>query len=187
MAGVDLERLKIDLLTILKKDAFFKERIVLSSGKSSDYYIDSRIVTLSPQGAYLTAAIILELIRDDKVQAIGGPTLGADPIAGAIAALSFIHKIPINTFIVRKTPKSHGKMRQIEGPALEKGSKVILIDDVATTGKSLVESIRLLRQEGIEVDRAIVLIDRQEGAQENLDKEKCPLISIFKSSDFLNE
>ena len=184
MEKAKLQRLKAELLQILKKEAFFKEKIVLSSGKTSDYYIDGRIVTLSPEGAYLTAAVILELVKDEDIQAIGGPTLGADPIVGAIASLSFINKCPINTFIVRKSPKSHGKMRQIEGPTLKKGSKVILIDDVATTGKSLVEAIKLLGREQIEVKKAIVLIDRQEGARENLDKENCPLISIFKTEDF---
>ena len=181
----ELVKLKFELLQILKKDAFFKEKITLSSGKSSDYYIDARLVTLSAQGAYLTAAIILDMIKDEDICAIGGPTLGADPIVGAIAATSFINKNPINTFIVRKAPKAYGKMRQTEGPALEKNSKVILIDDVATTGKSLIESISFLRQEQVEVKKAIVLIDRQEGAKENLDKENCPLIAIFKSSDFL--
>jgi len=184
MKNTNLEQLKADLLDILKKQAFFKERVVLSSGKASDYYIDGRLVTLSPKGAYLSAAVILELIKDEGIQAIGGPTLGADPIVGAIASLSFINKKPINTFIIRKNPKSHGKMRQIEGPQINKGAKVILIDDVATTGKSLVEAVEVLRQEAIEVKKAIVLIDRQEGARENLDKENCPLISIFKTEDF---
>ena len=187
MRKTELEKLKADLLGFLKKAAFVREKIVLSSGKTSDYYIDGRLVTLSAKGAYLSAAVILELIRDEDIQAIGGPTIGADPIVGAIAALSFVNKCPINTFLVRKTPKTHGKMKQIEGPVLKTGSKVILIDDVATSGKSLIEAIRLLRQEQIEVKKAIVLIDRQEGARENLEKENCRLEVIFKSSDFLNE
>jgi len=185
MPTENLVSLKQKLLDILKKDAFFRERIVLSSGKESNFYIDARLVTLTSQGAFLTASIILELIKDQKIDAIGGPTLGADPIAGALATLSHINQKPLNTFIVRKAPKPHGRMRHIEGPALEAGSRVILIDDVATTGKSLVEAIEKLKEDGVKVLEAIVLVDRQEGAAESLAKVDCPLVSIFNSSDFL--
>lgn len=178
--------IKQKLLIILKRDAFFKQKIVLSSGKESSFYIDCRLVTLTSEGAFLTASIILELIKDLKIDAIGGPTLGADPIVGALAVLSHLENKPLNTFIVRKSPKPHGRMQHIEGPALQTGAKVILIDDVATTGRSLVESIEKLKQDGIQVLKAIVLVDRQEGAVENLAKQNCPLVSIFNSSDFLS-
>jgi len=178
--------LKQKLLTILKKDAFFRERIVLSSGKESNFYIDARLVTLTSEGAFLTASIILELIKDQKIDAIGGPTLGADPIVGALAALSHLNHRPLNTFIVRQAPKSHGRMRHIEGPPIREDSQVILIDDVATTGKSLLEAIEKLKQDGIKVLKAIVLVDRQEGAAENLAKVGCPLVAIFNSFDFLS-
>jgi orotate phosphoribosyltransferase len=185
MAAENLDSLKKQLLDILKKDAFFRQKVVLSSGKESDFYIDARLVTLTSQGAFLTASIILELIKGQKIDAIGGPTLGADPIAGALAALSHLNQKPLNTFIVRKAPKPHGRMRHIEGPALKEGSRVILIDDVATTGKSLVEAIEKLKEDGVKVLQAIVLVDRQEGATESLAKVGCPLVAIFNSSDFL--
>lgn len=184
MAKENLESLKQRLLAILKKDAFFKQKIVLSSGKESNFYIDARLVTLTSEGAYLTASIILELIKDLKIDAIGGPTLGADPMVGALSVLSYLDKKPLNTFIVRKAPKPHGRMQHIEGPPLQKGAKVILIDDVATTGKSLVEAIDKLKPDGIQVLKSIVLVDRQEGAAEILAKQNCPLVSIFNSSDF---
>ncbi|MFH1655206.1 MAG: orotate phosphoribosyltransferase [Candidatus Omnitrophota bacterium] len=177
--------LKEQLFSLIKNKAFFKEKIILSSGKQSDYYIDVRLVTLTSEGAYLCASIILDLVKYDDIQAIGGPTIGADPLVGAIAAIGHLNKKPVKTFIVRKRPKEHGKRRQIEGPQLTAGSKVILIDDVATTGDSLVDAVQALRQEKIEVIKAIVLVDRQEGATENLAKVNCPLVSIFKSSDFL--
>lgn len=186
MERQDITTLKKELLEELKKNAFFKERIVLSSGKESSFYIDCRLVTLSAKGAFLAGKIILEMIKEEKICAIGGPTLGADPIVGAIACLSYQDKKPINTFIVRSLPKSHGKMRQIEGPPIEKGCEVVLIDDVATTGKSIVQAIEVLRSEGIRVDKAIVIVDREEGAAENLAKQNCSLIPIFKASDFLN-
>ena len=171
------------MLTLLKKEALKKGRFVLSTGKASNYYLDGRIITLTPEGAYLVAAIILELIKDKGIDAIGGPTLGADPVVGAIAALSHIKKIPVKTFIVRKTAKEHGMQRQIEGPALNKGDTAILVDDVATTGKSLVEAKEVLEEIGVKVDGAIVIVDRQEGAKENLAQAGIKLESIFSIED----
>lgn len=179
-----MKEVKKRLFQLIKKKALFKGKIVLSSGKVSNYYIDGRLITLSPEGAYLIADLILDLIKKKKIDALGGPTLGADPIVGAVAALSYIRKSPINTFIVRKTTKQHGRMRQIEGPRLKKNSRVILIDDVATTGTALVEAKEVLRREGIIAQEAIVLIDREEGARGRLAKHGLRLISIFKARDF---
>lgn len=185
MNPANLQEDKKRLFEILARDAFFKEKITLSSGKESNFYIDARRVTLSPEGAYLCAKIILELIKDDRIDAIGGPTLGADPIAGAIASLSFQMKKPVSTFIVRKAPKPYGKQQQVEGPLLRAGSRVAVIDDVATSGKSLIQSIDVLKQMGLEVVKAVCIVDRREGAYEALAEKKCPLISIFNASDFL--
>jgi len=178
-----LNELKKELLGLLKKDALKKGRFVLSSGKVSNYYLDGRIITLTPEGAYLVAAIILELIKERKIDAIGGPTLGADPIVGAVAAVSHIQKIPIKTFIVRKAAKEHGMQRQIEGPALKKGDAVILVDDVATTGGSLIEAKEALDKIGVSIEKAIVIVDRGEGAKENLAKAGLKLEAIFTIKD----
>ncbi|HOX53946.1 MAG: orotate phosphoribosyltransferase [Candidatus Omnitrophica bacterium] len=186
MDKINLNDLKKSLHKLIKEKAFFKEKITLASGKVSDYYIDARLITLNSEGSYLVASIILELLKNDVFQAIGGPTIGADPIVGAIGALRYLEKKPVNTFIVRKKPKEHGKRRQIEGPEIRPGSKVILIDDVATTGGSLVDAVMLLAQDNIEVLKAVVIVDRQEGAKENLAKVNCPLISIFTAKDFLS-
>jgi len=131
---------RAELFQLLKTQAFFRERITLSSGKQSDYYFDARRVTLSAKGAYLCGRLILDLIKDDRVDAIGGPTLGADPLVGAIGSLSHQAGKPIDTFIVRKAPKAHGKQQQVEGPLLKDRASVILIDDVATTGKAFIEA-----------------------------------------------
>ncbi|MDP2939573.1 MAG: orotate phosphoribosyltransferase [Candidatus Omnitrophota bacterium] len=185
MMKEELNSLKKELFKELKSNAFFREKITLSSGKRANYYIDCRMVTLSSKGSYLSAKIILAMIKQENIAAVGGPTLGADPLVGAIATLGYLNKAPINTFIVRKAPKLHGKMRRIEGPQIKKGSRVIVIDDVATTGKSILEAVEVLRQDGIKVDKAIVIVDRQEGAAHNLTKKNCSLISIFKASEFL--
>ena len=175
-----LKELKDKLLGLLKKEALKKRNFVLSSGKTSNYYLDARIITLMPEGAFLVASIILSSLKGEDIDAIGGPTLGADPIAGAVAALSHINHIPIKTFIVRKNAKEHGTQRQIEGPALKPGEKVVLVDDVATTGKALIEAKEALDKLGIRVDKAIVIVDREEGATENLSKVGLKLESIFK-------
>ncbi len=178
------DTLRAGLLALLKKEAFRRGKVVLSSGAESSFYIDGRCVTLSAQGAYLCASLILSLLKGRKVEAIGGPTLGADPIAGAIAAVSYINKRPLKTFIIRKTPKPHGTRRRIEGPPLRRGARLILVDDVATSGKSFLESIDMLRAEGFKVDTAVCIVDRQEGAGEALALKNCQLISLFTPEDF---
>lgn len=191
MGKENIAELKLWLFRLLKKYAYKEGRVILASGKEADYYLDARLVTLSSEGAYLTAKIILDIIRNDVlfdfgkgICAIGGPTLGADPFLGAIAAISFLDDKPLNTFIIRKAPKEHGMCRRIEGPLLTKGDNVVVVDDVATSGKSVIEAVSVLRQEGVNVKGAITIVDRQEGACSNLAKINCPFISIFKASEF---
>ncbi len=176
---------KSELFRILKGQAFSRGKFVLSSGKTSDFYLDARRVTLSAAGAYLTARIMLDMIAQDQADAIGGPTLGADPMVGAIASLSHQAGRPINTFIIRKEPKAHGKGQQVEGPALKEGSSVVIIDDVATTGKAFVEAIVVLQKMDVRIKKAICIVDRQEGAREALAKYHVPLESIFTIAEFL--
>lgn len=180
-----MKQLKSRLRRLLKKEALKRGRFVLSSGKLSNYYLDGRLITLSPEGAYLVASIILKMIKGEKIDALGGPTLGADPIVGAVACLSYIENRPIKTFIVRKSPKRHGMQHKIEGPKLKKGSRTILVDDVATTGGALIEAKQALEKIGVYVDKAIVVVDRTEGAKENLAKEGLRLESIFKINEII--
>ncbi|MBF0570505.1 MAG: orotate phosphoribosyltransferase [Candidatus Omnitrophica bacterium] len=181
-----MEQDKSELFCLLKARAFFTGKFILSSGKESNFYLDARLVTLSAPGAYLTARIMLAMVKDDHLDAIGGPTLGADPMVGAIASLSFQEGRPINTFIIRKQPKAHGKQQQVEGPLLKEGGSVVIIDDVATTGKAFVESIEVLQKMNIKIKKAICVIDRGEGAHEALSKYGVPLQSIFTISEFLS-
>jgi len=178
------EELKKKLFDLLNKEALKRGSFTLSSGKQSNYYLDGRVITLSPQGAYLAASIILDMIAGRRLDAAGGPTLGADPIVGALAALSYINGRPIKTFIVRKQAKEHGTQRQVEGPALKEGDKVILLDDVATTGKAIIEAKQALDKIGVIAGEAIVIVDRNEGAADNLSAAGLKLESIFKITDF---
>ncbi len=182
MASMQSER----LFKLIKKEAFIKQKIILSSGKESDYYLDLRKITLKGEGIYLISHIFFSMIKDDVFSAIGGPTLGADPIISALSYLLFLEKKPINTFIIRKAPKQHGTQRLIEGPFLEKDSKVIIVDDVVTTGKSLIESVAILKQEGVKVEKALAVVDREEGTKEALESLGVELKSIFLGSQFLD-
>lgn len=179
----DIKQIRERLLQLLVRDAYFRKKIILSSGKESDYYIDARRVTLNPEGAYLCARMILDIIKDDDYDAIGGPTLGADPIIGAVGVLSVQAGKPHNTFIIRKSPKAHGRQQQVEGPILEKGSRVVIIDDVATTGKAFLQSLEVLHQMEICVLKAICIVDRKEGAKDALAEKGCGLFSIFDISE----
>ena len=184
--NTSIQQDKAQLLEILKKEAFFKGKFILSSGKESSFYMDARLVTLSAPGAYLTGKILLDMARHEHVDAIGGPTLGADPMVGAIASLSYQEGKPVRTFIIRKTPKAHGKGQQIEGPLLKEGSSVVIIDDVATTGKAFLESIEVLQKMNVTIKKAICIIDRGEGAREALAKHQVPMESIFTIDQFLS-
>jgi orotate phosphoribosyltransferase len=182
-AAIDAD--KKELFRILKTKAFSRGKFILSSGKESDFYLDARLVTLSAPGAYLTARVMLDMISNDMPDAIGGPTLGADPMVGAIASLSHQAGRPIDTFIIRKQPKAHGKQQQVEGPLLKEGGSVVIIDDVATTGKAFVESIEVLQKLNIKIKKAICIIDRGEGAREAVAKYGVALESIFTIAEFL--
>jgi len=180
----NIDELKKDLHKLLEKEALRRGDFILSSGKKSNYYLDGRVITMTPEGAYLVGNIILEMAKGKGVEAIGGPTLGADPIVGAVACLAYQRDIPIKTFIVRKAAKEHGMAKQVEGPALVAGSKVILVDDVATTGKALIEAKEALDKIGVIAETAIVIVDRTEGARDNLAKVGLRLESIFSIKDF---
>jgi len=177
---------RAQLFDILLKDAFFREKIILSSGKESDYYIDARLVTLTSAGAYYCAKVMLDMVKDETFDAIGGPTLGADPMIGAINAVSHQQGKELKTFIIRKAPKAHGKQQQTEGPALKEGDEVILIDDVATTGKAFLQSLDVLDKMNVKAKKALCIVDRQEGAKEAVAARGCELISIFTAEEFLN-
>jgi orotate phosphoribosyltransferase len=139
----------------------------LASGKTSNYYFNCKPTTLDPEGMNLIGEIIFEMLADDDVTAAGGLTLGADPIANALAVISYQKGRPIKSFIVRKDVKAHGTKSAIEGNVYP-GEKVVIIDDVITTGGSTITAIERAREAGLVMDRVIALIDREEGGRENI-------------------
>lgn len=146
------------------KEPVFK----LVSGRMSNYYFNCKAVTLYPEGMYLIGNIIFDMIKESGAKGIGGLTLGADPIADAVAYTSYLRKKPIEAFVVRKTAKSHGTMQWIEGN-ITAGDKVVVVDDVITTGKSTIEAITRAKEGGLDVVKVIALVDRQEGGKENIE------------------
>ena len=161
-------------------------RITLASGKETDFYFDGRLVSLDPEGSVLIAELMLEELRRLGLHAVGGLTSGADPLTSSIGVLSHQKGVPMKLFYVRKQAKGHGMQKQIEGPPLERGTKVALVDDVVTTGGSLLQARDALRDEvGVLVTDAIVVIDREEGGREILEKEGIRLTSLFRKRDFL--
>lgn len=154
---------KEELIKLLKETGAVKfGDFTLASGKKSDFYVDCRKVTLHPKGAKLIGQIILDKIKGLKVDAVGGLTLGADPIIGAVITLS-----DIPGFIVRKKAKEHGTQQKIEG-LLEPGWNVVIVEDVATTGGSAKQAIEAAEAAGAKVVKVIAVVDRQEGALDTL-------------------
>jgi orotate phosphoribosyltransferase len=182
---LEKKNLKENLIKILKEKSLVTGVTrVLTSGRTSDYYIDAKMTTLDPQGAYLTALLILEELKSFEVDAIGGYTLGADPIVSAAAALSAQTERPLPAFIVRKEPKKHGERKMIEGP-FKNGWKVAVIDDVVTTGGSTLKACHAVEEEGGKVVVALALVDRLEGGRENLEKSGYKFVSLLTRNDLL--
>ena len=168
---MDTAKLKEELLKTIKEKAFIKgEERTLASGKKSNFYIDGKQVTLDPVGLLLVGKAILSVLSGTKVDAIGGPTLGADPIAAAVSLLSSQTGHPIRAFIVRKEAKKHGMQKMIEGPALQAGDHVVMVEDVITTGGSVLTAIQEVEKLKAKVVRVICLVDRNEGAADLLAK-----------------
>ncbi|HPE64500.1 MAG TPA: orotate phosphoribosyltransferase [Methanothrix sp.] len=172
------------LLELLRKRALRVGRIVLSSGKVSDYYVDAREVVLHPEGAYLTGRLLLDMI-DPEAVAVAGMTLGADPIVTSISVVGHLQGRELSALIIRKEPKKHGTGKFVEGPALPEGSKVAVVDDVVTTGSSLIKSIDRLRAAGYEPVQVVAILDREEGGSERLKAAGYSLSSIFTRADLL--
>jgi orotate phosphoribosyltransferase len=178
------------LLRLLAEKSFRLGEFTLSSGARSDYYIDCRATTLDAEGARLTGRAVLDEIETQgwKPEAIGGLTLGADPIVISVAVLSAETKSPgwlIHGFLVRKQEKQHGTGQRIEG-FQKKGARVVIVDDVCTTGGSTVQAIEAARAAGMEVAGAICLVDREEqNGRANVAKAAAPapFVALFTTSD----
>ncbi|MCS6997912.1 MAG: orotate phosphoribosyltransferase [Aquificaceae bacterium] len=156
----------------------------LSSGRLSRFYIDLKQVTFEPQSLFLLGGVLYEAIRGLKPEGAGGLTLGADPLAYAVSLVSYLKGEPIKPFVVRKEPKMHGTGRQVEG-LLKQEDRVVVLEDVMTTGTSALKAVEACKREGYKVLCVYAVVDREEGGRENLQREGVEVHSLFKVSELL--
>ena len=175
----DIERL---LEVAKERKALLFGDFTLSSGAKSNYYFDGRLLTLDPEGSFLTAKCLLPILYEAKVDALAGPTLGADPIVSSVSTMSYIEGRPVPALIVRKEKKTHGGGRNIEGHFF-RGQKVAVVDDTCTTGGSLFHAIEAVEGEGCEVVKVLSIMDRRAGGSEELVRRGYDFQSLFVAAD----
>lgn len=177
----DKEKLK---QILLEKSVITGRVFKLASGKTSDFYVDARVTTLHPEGAYLCGKIFLEMLADFEVDAVGGYSIGADPIVSSIAVLSHQQGKPLPAFIIRKEEKSHGTGKVIEGNFPE-GGKVAIFDDVVTSGGSILRGADRVKEQGGTVEVVMAVIDREDGGKEKIEAAGFKFLSIFTKKDLI--
>jgi len=174
------------LITLLAERSARRGHFKLASGKESDFYIDARLTTMSPEGLALIGPLALSTLRNVgwKVDAIGGLTLGADPISYAISYASAASDHPLRAFTVRKEPKAHGTGKLLEGPVME-GDNVAIIEDVITTGGSALRAIDAVRSANASVTGVLALVDREEGGRQAIERAGVSVVSLVTASQIL--
>lgn len=172
------------LRTLILQRALRFGQFTLASGKTSTYYLDGKQVTLDAEGARLIGEGLLDLFEETEMpDAVGGMSIGADPITSAVITMSAVRRTPIRGFLVRKQPKGHGTNKFIEGP-VQPGEKVVIVEDVVTTGGSSLEAIDRVEEFGLKVIRVAAVVDRMEGGSEAFADRGIPFSSLFTIRDF---
>ena len=159
-----LESDRQSLIALIGDEAVFHGDFTLSSGKKATYYVDMRKLTLDHRAAPAIGRLVLDIVRDLDVDAVGGLTLGADPIANAVLHASVAAGTPVDAFVVRKEPKDHGRGRQIEGAEVA-GKRVVIVEDTSTTGGSPLKAAQVVKDAGADVVAVVTVVDRKTGAQ----------------------
>ncbi len=175
------------LAALLRARSIRTGRVVLASGRVSDFYVDARLTTLHPEGAWLVASLVLDRLAPEVV-GVGGPIAGADPIVGAVVALSWRRERPLLGFQVRKEPKGHGRGLWIEGrDNLPEGAPVCIVEDTVTTGGSLLRAVERAAGSGLRVVQCIAVVDREEGGADRLAEAGLRLDALLRRRDLLPE
>lgn len=177
------------LLAILKEKSYEKREVTLASGRKSNFYIDCKQTTLDAEGAYLLGRLMYEKIEamGETIDGVGGLTLGADPIATALSIASFEANNPIPAFIIRKEPKGHGTGQWLEGRKnLKSGARVVIVEDVVTTGGSSLKAAKRAEEEGMTIVKILALVDRCEGGREIIEEAGYELDSLFERSEVVD-
>lgn len=171
-----------DLMEQVRALAVVHGRVTLSSGRTADYYVDMRRVTLDGAAAPLVGRVMRELIADWHPEAVGGLTMGADPVATALLHAAAAAGERLDAFVVRKTAKAHGLQRRIEGPGVE-GRRVVVVEDTSTTGGSPLTAVEALREAGAQVVGVAVVVDRNTGARERIEQAGMPYRFAISAAD----
>lgn len=182
------------LLSLLRAKSVFRGDFLLASGARSTYYIDCRLTTLDPEGAWLVGQTMHSIIRAEalalsvQINSVGGLTMGADPIALAVGMYSFSinDTPPLRPFVVRKNAKAHGQTKLIEGN-FKSGDRVVVVDDVVTRGESSISAVNAVVKEGGHVAFVVVLVDRQEGGRQKIESMGYRVVSAFQRDDLLGQ
>ena len=177
-----------ELFRIIKKRSFRRGHFKLASGIESDLYFNMKATIMDPEGGALVARAFLDFALENRADLIGGLALGAVPTLGAVAAISFVENRPLRTFFVRQEAKGHGTREKIEGLSPEEsftGKRVVVVDDVATKGGSIMQAIDAARELGATVETALVIVDREKGAEVFLRDKGVRLFSLFQEHQFL--
>jgi orotate phosphoribosyltransferase len=178
------------LKDIVRARSFGRGEIKLASGRTSNFYFNLKPTMLDAEGAALLAELTLEALTNERIDYVGGLEMGAVPIAGAIAQLSFLKGQPIQAFFVRKKPKEHGARLSVEGLAPGeslKGKRIVVVEDVTTTGGSAIKAVEAVKESGGEIAFVLTIVDREEGATESFGEAGIPFRSLFRASEFLSD
>lgn len=172
-----------ELMELFRQRALKFGDFTLASGKKATYYLDGKQITLQSRGLRLVAEGLLDLLEDVEFAAIGGMSIGADPIIGAVLAVAAERGLDLQGFLVRKEPKGHGTNRYVEGP-VEPGAPVVIVDDVVTTGGSSLQAVDRIEEFGCRVVQVVGIVDRMEGGAENFAARGLPFAALLTIEDF---
>ncbi len=181
--SAEFQEKRARLREIIREKSVIKGEITLSSGEKSQFYFDMRRTACDPEGSNLIADLILNSLAEDDVDFIGGLEVGAVPIVACVSQKSFQAGRPIPAFYVRKTPKEHGTRKAIEGQIRE-GGRVVIVDDVTTSGGSALKAVEAAREFGCTVVKVVTVVDRLEGAAESFAAKGCPFVALLTADDF---
>ena len=176
------------LADIIRARSFGRGEITLASGRKSDFYFNLKPTMCDPEGAALLAELTFEALKDEKFDYVGGLEMGAVPLAGALAQLSWLKSRPIAAFFVRKKAKEHGAQLAVEGLAKGEtlqGKRVVIVEDVTTTGGSAIKALDAVREAGGEVVLVYTMVDREEGATETFARAGVTFRALYRASEFL--
>jgi orotate phosphoribosyltransferase len=186
---LEIDAARARLRDIIHQRSFGRGEIKLASGRVSDFYFNLKPAMLDAEGAALLAQLTLDALAGERIDYVGGLEMGAVPIAGAVAQLSFMTGAPMQAFFVRKKPKEHGARLSVEGlmpGETLRGKRVVIVEDVTTTGGSAMKAVEAARDDGAEIAFVLTIVDREEGATEAFAAQALDFRAIYRASEFLS-